>query len=653
MSTDFSHLLSPIRIGTQTYKNRLEVAPLGGVEFNADGSFWRERTYEAIDSRVFCGAAAYLLGETAVSMTGGRGPHQYYDFYNLSPEHMAPYVEIADYIHSYGSKALVELCHVGEAKEDPGMPTWGPMEFTKPNGIHVHGMTEEDIRQCCDDFAQAAFFMKEAGYDGVLIHAGHGWLFTQFLSPRTNQRTDRYGGSLENRARFSVEVMRAIRERCGEDFVIEARISGREHAENGYSDDDICRYAQEISPYIDLIHVSAGLYRDPMRTWQESTPFLPHACNADIAAMIKKAVNIPVSVVGGINSPEQAEELIASGQVDMVALCRQLKADPLWLEKAKNGHPEEIRRCLRCMRCFPGPFEEAMAELQGNFPMGCSINPYSEYPEGLHPQQADAPKNVLVIGGGPAGMQAAITAAERGHRVTLAERTAQFGGILNYAESVPEKYDLFLFGRTLKAIAENRGVRMMSETEGSAQLLDELKPDVVILAVGSSQATPMIQGIDNPNVIDSIQAYDPDREMGRSIVVLGGGIVGCETAIHLARSGKKVTLVAKRGVLAPDAYRLYKHQLWDFMKDEVPHILNSQCIRIDPDGAVVRNADGLEQKIQADTIVNAMGRTSNATEDLITMCRERGIDCAAIGDCKQPGKLYEAVIGGYLTAASL
>ena len=653
MNQYFPHLLSPIRIGQQVYANRLEVAPMGGVEFTEDGQLWRERVYEGIDSRVSCGAAAFLLGETAVSETGGRGPHTYYGFRDLSPEHLAPYKEVSDYIHSFGCKVLIELCHVGEAKEDPGMPTWGPMEYTKANGIHIHGMTEADIAQCCADFADAAWFMKQAGYDGVLLHAGHGWLFHQFLSSRTNQRTDHYGGSIENRSRFSVEVMRAIREKCGKDFIIEARISGSEHAEGGYSVEEVCQYAKYISEYLDLIHVSAGLYRDPMRTWQESTMYAPHACNADIAAQIKQAVSIPVSVVGGINSPEQAEALIASGQVDLIALGRELKADPLWLKKAEQGRPEEIRRCLRCMRCFPGPFEEAMKELNGVFPEGCTINPAAKHPEALQPEQAAEKKRVLIAGGGAAGLQAAITAAQRGHSVVLVERTSRLGGILNYAEFDPVKKDLFQFARTLEATARRLGVEIRTSTECSQELLEEIRPDAVILAAGSSQALPPIQGLDGPTVIDAMQAEQPGQPLGEHIVVLGGGLVGCETAVSLARAGKQVHLIEMRDRLAQDAYRLHRHQLLDLMDEWVPYDLNTACIAVSEHAVQVQKADGSCASIPADTVINALGRKANPVSELQAMCQARGIPGAVIGDCAAPRKLFDAVEEGYLAAAQI
>ena len=383
-------------------------------------------------------------------------------------------------------------------------------------------------------------------------------------------------------------------------------MSGSEHVPGGYSLEDICGYCRYLSEYADLIHVSAGLYQDPSGTWQESTLYEPHGCNADVAAAIRAAVDIPVAVVGGINSPEQAEELIAQGKCDLVVLCRQLTADPFFTQKIREGRAEEIRRCLRCMRCYPGPFEEAWAELNGQFPEGCSINPCADHPERWRVESAEEKKTVLIVGGGVAGLQAAVTARDRGHDVVLLEKSGQLGGILNFSV---------------------------------------LDPDVPV--------RPPIPGLDGANVVQAMDAYAPDARLGHKVVVLGGGLVGCETAVHLWKQGHEVELVEMREELAPDAYRLHKCRLRELIAQHVKAHMGARCLAVTEAGVQVEGPDGSVQLIPADTVVAALGMRANDTGELEALVQRAGVPCHKIGDCVRARKIYDAVSEGYLTALSL
>lgn len=654
--TRFPHLLAPLQVGGHTYRSRVVSAPRGGI--------WREdpdchdadpEQLAEIDLRAGGGQAAFLVGETPVSAAGGRGANEFYDFDDHSEEHTRRYRQFAQRIHSHGALALVELCHVGMAKsevEGDEEPI-GPMALVNEDGISIRAMTERDVEQLCADFVKAARFCQEAGFDGVCVHCGHGWLFHQFLSPRTNRRTDRFGGTLENRSRLTVLVLKALREACGPDFILECRVSGSEHVPDGYPLEDICGYCRYLSEYADLIHVSAGLYQDPSGTWQESTLYEPHACNADVAAAIKAAVDIPVAVVGGINAPEQAEQLLAQGKCDLVALCRQLTADPFFTQKTQEGRPEEIRRCLRCMRCFPGPFEEAMAELNGVFPEGCSINPCADHPERWVVEPALQRKTILIVGGGVAGLQAAVTARDRGHSVILLEQSGRFGGILNFSAHDADKYDLAGFAHTMEAQARARGADLRRNTTLTQTLLEELHPDAVILAIGSHPLAPPIPGLDGPNVIQAMDAYAPDAPLGEKIVVLGGGLVGCETAVHLCKQGKQVALVEMRGELAPDAYRLHKHRLRALIAQQVQTYLNTRCLAVTPEGVQTEGPEEERRFLPADTVVAALGMQANDTAGLEALVQQAGIPCYKIGDCVKARKIYDAIEEGYTAAAAL
>ena len=652
-SAMFQHLLSPIQVGTKTYKNRVVNAPRGGI-WNEDQDCDHADPEQLSDARVKCagGVAAYEIGETAVSPSGGRGANEFYGFHDFSESHTLRYREYADTIHENGALALVELSHMGQAKPEapPEAPAYGPVDCVNEYGVPVTSMSEAVIARTCQEFADAAYFMKVCGYDGVDVHCGHGWLLHQFLSSRYNTRTDRFGGSVENRSRFTRMVCQAIREKCGEDFIIECRISGSEHMEGGYSEEEIIGYAACIAPYCDLLHVSAGVYQKPMETLQSSTLYDPHGCNVDIAAKIKAAVDIPVAVVGGINSPEDAEQWIAEGKCDLVVLCRQLQADPNFVKKAAEGRPEQIRKCLRCMRCYPGPFEEAWEELKGEFPEGCSVNPYLLHFGLNDAPPAERPRKVLVIGGGAAGMQTAITARKLGHEVTLVEKSGQLGGILNFAKDDADKYDLKALADSMAAEVRSSGTKVLLNTEANEEMMKSC--NLVVIAIGSSPLAPPIPGLDT--AIQAIHAYSPDAPIGGNVIILGGGLVGCETAVHLSKQGKRATIVEMRNELAPDAYRLHKHKLRELIEadERITVMLETKCLSIAANTVTVEK-EGKEQRLSGDTVIAALGMRANPTSELEAMAGHAGVSCKIIGDCKRARKIYDAIEEGFLTATEL
>ena len=652
-NTNFPLLLSPVQVGSRTYKNRVINAPRGGI-WNEDPENDHADPEQLSDAIVKCdgGVAAYEIGETAVCPSGGRGANEFYGFDDFSEGHTLRYREYADTIHAHGALALVELSHMGQAKPEssPDAPAYGPVDCLNEYGIPVTGMTEELIAETCQAFADAAWFMKVTGYDGVDVHCGHGWLIHQFLSPRYNTRTDRFGGSIENRSRFAVEVLKAIRARCGMDFILECRISGSEHMEGGYTEDDIIAFCQQIAPYCDLIHVSAGVYQKPMETLQNSTLYDAHGCNVDIAAKIKAAVDIPVAVVGGINNPADAERWLEEGRCDLIVLCRQLQSDPQWVKKAAEGRPEQIRKCLRCMRCYPGPFEEAFEELHGEFPEGCSVNPYLLHYDLNDAPKAEVPKRLLVIGGGVAGMQAVITAVKRGHTVTLAEKSGQLGGILNFAKDDRDKYDLKGLADSMAAEVLASGAAVLLNTEVTEEMMRNF--DSVVIAIGSSPLVPPIPGLNT--ALQALNAYRPDAPIGDRVVILGGGLVGCETAVHLSKQGKTVTIVEMRGELAPDAYRLHKHKLRQLIAADpnITALTGTKCCSVAPDGVTVETSGG-QIVLPADTVVAALGMRANSTVQLEEMAQSAGVPYRTIGDCVRARKIWDAIEEGFLTAMEI
>lgn len=529
-------------------------------------------------------------------------------------------------------------------------PAMGPSEYLNHYGIPVKAMTKEEIAEACDEYGRAARFFQLAGFDSVIPHAGHGWLPQLFLSPRTNRRNDEYGGSIENRTRISIEIMQAIRKYCGDELLIEVRTSCQEMLDESYTVDDYIEYCKLLAPHVDIIHVSCGHYRDPMHTRMMSTRYHDHGCNIHLGALVKQAVGDQccVCVVGGINSPEQAEEWIATGKCDFVVLGRQSITDPHFAEKAANGREDEIIRCTRCLRCFPGPAEEAM--LEGGLPDYCSIQPKWDRLE-LKDAPAAEPKKLLVVGGGPAGLQAAVTALERGHSVTLLEKGPVTGGWLNHTRNDDDKKDTAVFGDTLRIIAERAGADIRLNTELTAQLVAEIDPDAIYACIGSDPIVPEIPGIARRNVMFAANAFEAGAKLGTTAVVLGAGNMGCEIAIHLWKKGLKVTIVDDTfDAVCADGYRLHKQMVQDLVRENIPCHLHTKAIGITDEGVMIRNENG-ESILRADMVVYAVGckaRDYSAIEALAA-----GREFRAIGDCVEARRVFEATNEAFEAAYDL
>lgn len=664
MSATDSICFTPLTIRGKVWKNRFVVSPMIGMEVE-NGAL---RAEALVQLRFYAQGdpAEYIVGETEVSPAAYRGPaHLAFDFHNeVSQAGMRNYARIVK--DELGALAVVELCHAGESKNaGMGTPIYGPMGYIRASdGAEIIGMTEDDIAATVADFVYAAKTCKDCGFDGVVIHGGHGWLFHQFFSPATNRRTDRFGGSLENRLRFLLMTLDAVREACGEDFIIECRISGAENnGHDSYALDELVEATKLLQHHCDIIHVSAGMYRDPAETHMMSTIYDAHGCNVPYANAVKAAVNVPVSVVGGINSPALCEDIITSSAADLIVMCRQWVADPDFLHKWQAGHSDEIRGCIRCMRCFPGPFESIEHELQAAMAAGkpyrpfeemhsCSVNP--NYANGSLTSQppVKAKKRVLVVGGGCAGMQVATTAAQRGHTVLLVEQTARLGGILNFAREDVNKRDLYLLAQAMEAELRRTGAEVRLNTPFSPTLLDEFKPDAVIAALGSSPAMPPIPGLENPIVVQAMELYRADAKIAKQVVVLGGGTVGCETAIHLAQRGAVVTLVEMTDTLCADAYRLHGIKLRNTLAAlGVTTLTNTTCRSVTNTGVMVTDAEGTEHPLSAEQVVNALGMKANSCAELEAACK--GVQYTAIGDCVRARNIACALDEGFKAAVAL
>ena len=491
-----------------------------------------------------------------------------------------------------------------------------------------------------------------------MIHCGHGWLPAQFLSPMFNHREDEYGGSFENRARFTTELLSAVREAMGPDFLIEIRVSGEEHIPGGMGLDDAIEYCKLCEPYVDMIHVSCGHYLSSSRSWEFTTPYAPHGANIENAAKIKQNVSVPVAVVGGINSPEMAEEAIASGKVDVIAMGRQFFADPAFPNKAAEGRADEIRRCLRCGRCYPGPAGEHETEIWTiKYPPldSCTINPDTVWPASHHkilPElmpKPEASRKVLIVGGGCGGLQAAITAADRGHQVILCEKAGELGGVIDFTDHTDHKIDIRNFKDLLVREVTKRPVEVRLNCEVTPEVIREIAPEAVILAVGSDDLILPIEGIEN--AIPAMDVYMKDfKDLGENVIVLGGGLVGCEAAADYIDHGKKVTIVEMKGALMPDTTGLYRTAVHDFIDHNGgKYEVNAKVTKVGKD-FVVAEQDGKEITIQGDTVVNAMGRRAHNADELKAVI---DVPVWEIGDGVKARQIGDAIREGWTAAMEI
>ena len=650
MEYKYPHLCSPIKLGSVTFRNRMFSSPMGGTDITADGCIG-PRSVKFYELRAYGGAAAVTVSECMVHPSDGSHAFRL----DLSvPDSLPSFTYTADAINRHGAIASVELSHSGQfagtyladKNRKASMAQWGPSAGVRADGVEIKALTKAMIDEIVASYGTAAGLAKRAGFRMVMVHGGHGWLINQFLSPLFNRRTDEYGGSLENRVRFAREVLTAVRKAVGPGFPVEFRLSGDEFVDGGYHLDEGVRIAQAIEDYVDLIHVTAGTYQKTFGITHPSW-FEAHGRNVYLAAEIKKHVKKPVATVGGLSDPAMMEEIIASGKADVVEIARQLLADNQLPNKVMENRDDEIVRCLRCFTC--------MAERASTFTRRCTVNPligretegFGEIPKSPHP------KKVLVVGGGPGGLYAAYTAARRGHRVTLCEATGELGGLLKGEAAIPFKYEMYQLAGTYAHFCEMEGVEIKLNTRVDRAYVEREAPDALIVAAGSEPLIPPIPGLrEAPNMIPAEDYYLRKDEIGDAAIVLGGGLVGCELAVCLAREGKKVHLVEMRDQLCPDANVRYRPLLMaELEKCHVAVHTGCKCESVGANGVVCFTADGAKVSIPGDSILCGLGLKPNAA--VVEELRGSAPKFFAIGNCVRPDTITHAVYQGYHAALDI
>jgi 2,4-dienoyl-CoA reductase-like NADH-dependent reductase (Old Yellow Enzyme family)/thioredoxin reductase len=639
----YPNLFSPLKLGNLTLKNRIEAAPTDVRNMTPEGYLTRDNIayYEL---KAAGGAAVVTIGESHVhTKTGVRS------FLRVpldDPGTLPSLALAARAIKRHGAIPSIELQHVGKSggwdRISQKRTRFGPSSGRFEDGSEVHEMPEELILEIVDSYGKAAAAVRGVGFEMLMIHGGHGWLISQFLSPLENKRKDEFGGSFENRARLALMIIDSVRKAVGPGFPIEFRMSGDDFTRGGFNQEDGIRFAKLIENKVDLIHVSAGNHEvKELYVRTHPSMFLEHGCNVYLAEAIKKVVKTPVACVGAITEVEMIEDIIASGKADVVALARALLADPYLPKKAAAGKTEDITPCIRCMACLGKRPEENSV---------CSVNPRigNEFENKFLLPPPERSKKVLIAGGGPSGMQAAITASARGHKVILCEKISSLGGAIRFSEYVPFKEDLHKFRKHMERMLEASGAVVMLNMEVTPEFIASQNPDVLIVAVGATPVVPNIPGIRNKNVVMAEDIYKAGVKIGDKVVILGGGQVGCEEGIYLAMEGKDVTVIEMLDEVARDANKINGLALRLELGKRVKVVTGTRGKAITKEGLLCEGKDGKELLYETDTVICAAGY--KALTSVVEPLRYTAPEFYYIGDCVKPQNVLEAIRAGYDTA---
>ena len=644
---DWEVVFEPIKIGSLTAKNRIEVAPTVMGLANADQSVSRE-LIEFHRAQAKGGAAIVTVGESAIDKD--RAINQAGQI-NLGDERIIPGLStLAEAIKRSGAIASIQLQHAGRMAirelnggRNPIGPSGAVGKFTEDRRrgeVEVEEMTLAMMDQVIENYASAAFRAKQAGFDMVMVHGGHGWLLAQFISPAANFRTDEYGGSIENRARFPKRVVRAIKERCGQDFPIEYRFSATDLVPGGLELEEAMEFAKIMQDEVDLFQVSSGMISDP-RTYPYTlvADYLPYGENADRTAEIKRVVDKPVAVIGSVSYLEFGGNLIAEGKCDVVAMCRPFIADPALVNKTAKGFSKDVRPCIRCNECT--------MRVGHILPGRCSVNPiagqddyYRSFPL---PRQK---KKVVVVGGGPAGMEAALVASLRGHDVVLFEEQPQLGGNLATFAPLPFKLDAKRYLDYLVKQVGDSQVKVRLGTKADESAIAAEAPDALVLAVGSDPALPPIPGLDQHRAVWAGDVVSGRRATGDRVIMLGGGATGCEAALFLAQQAKRVTIVEMLDELCPDFNACNRALLLELLgENDVDIKTGTRVVEVRDGSVTVVGPDGSSYEIAGDTVVMALG--AKARIEVVDRLKGLTDEAYVVGDAVKPRIIYDAVHEGF------
>ncbi len=658
MERKYPHIFQPITIGARgrwpglIYKNRIWTAPTGVHLLGESGlPYPNEAVIAHYREKARGGAACITFSgqnmDRWLIAHDDSGVHMDPDIFQMQYHNM--WYRLTSAVHFFDARISLELLAFSRHEEIDGeVVCWSVNgETDEETGEYCPMMDRAAMDRMLEDYKQAALNAIRVGFDHIMLHLGHGTFPAQFLSPLSNTRTDEYGGSRENRCKFPVEIVKAVREAVGPRVPIEVRVSGDELTEGGGTIEDCIDFLRRIEDDIDIAHVSVGTVMDDItQTIMHPVEFFEPGCNRRFARMVKESgFSKPVLTLGAFQGPELIEETIATGGADIVAMARGTLVDAQCVNKAAEGREDEIIPCLKCFVCLSYDMEEEFA---------CSGNPTvgREYILDQFENKNSTPKRVAVIGGGPAGMAAAQYCAERGHSVTLYEKDTKLGGTINFAQYASFKYSLDNYMNYRIGMMKKLNIDVRLGVEATPEMIEAENYDVCMVAIGSSNIILPIEGHDDPRVICAVDTFGHADEIGQNVVVIGGGEVGCEAALYLAMEhGKNVSVIEMMDRIAATSAYAQELALYDRVPKYCHLYLSSPVTRITPTHVGYKGQDGEEHLIEADTVVFASGR--KALEDVAETFRFCAPKFFKLGDCLKASNVRHANRTAYDAAAQI
>ncbi len=654
----YNKLFEEGSIGKVTFKNRLVMSPMGCGLANLDGTP-SEDMIAYYEARAIGGAGLIIPEITRINDVNGAGLMRQLSV--TKDRHIEPLSRLAEAVHKHGSRIFIQLHHPGRETVSAllgGQPVVAPSAIPcKLLNQETRALTTEEVKQLIRQFIDGAVRVQKAGCDGVELHAAHGYLLHQFLSPYTNKREDEYGGSFENRLRMIVEIIEGIRKECGPDFPIGVRLSIEEFLDKtGVTEDyihvqDGVKIAMALEQAgIDFIDPSCGLYETGM-TCVEPISF-PQGWRHDLLLAVKSHVSIPVIGVSVIREPAAAEKFLEDGVVDFISMGRTWNADPEWGKKVQEGREKELRKCISCLRCFESLNEYNAAGL----PPECALNPTFARERKYGNLVRDTKGHrAVVVGGGPAGMCAAQTLALRGVKVTLIDRQNDLGGTVNLAKMPPLKERMQWVADYYGNEFDRLGVEVQLNTEANAENIMACKPDAVILATGSVSIVPeKLPGVKGKNVY-TVEAVLSGKAAlkGKKVAVIGAGLTGLETAEYLCEEGNQVTIIDMLDKPAPNANHTNVADVCGRLaKSGVKYMLGHSLKEIKDDHVVLENLENHEEtEAAAEAVVLSLGFRPD--QSLVSELEAKGVEVELIGSAIKDGTIAPAVRTGYETGRKL